>query len=771
MRRPAPLLAPPYARLVAYTLLAAVGALQWVRYVDGTSSGRAVGWLAAGAVSGLLVLTCARLPRRWVLPGAVAAALAGGVLAVLASGLELRLLLPEHWAELGDGVARGAQALNTVRLPYLGRDPWVLATVELCGALLCWGAAVATAWPRGGAAPRLVALTLLLVLAASPVVSMGAASPVWLGLALAVLTAGFLWLERLSRRPGLGLAVLLLAVLAVAVPLGTAADREEPWFDYKAFSENFTGGPPITFDWSQGLGPIDWPREGAEVLRVVSPVPLYWKADELVDFDGERWATGFRREFGEDAADALPPDWRERPGWTETVNVSLRRLSNRTVVGPGTILDVRDPSRPVEADAVPGRWVAAGGRTFDEGDTYTVQAHVPRPSPTQLASATSGRQMRALALRTMRVEYRDDAVAKAPTFPEYPDGLDRRDTDPEVTFLPFGKGPGAVARYVDLGIDAPGDRALRNSGYARTWALAKRLRRRATSPYDYVVRVNAYLRRPGFRYSEVPPPAPPGDPVEPLDRFLFDTRLGYCQHYAGAMALLLRMGGIPARVATGFSPGGFRKSTGDWIVRDTDAHAWVEAWFDKVGWVTFDPTPPQTPARSQVAVIATPEAQSGGGAQQGPGTADVRRRPEGLQREPIVSGGTGAAADGGGPPTVIWVLGGLLLLTAAGGTLFVRRSRRVDPLAELERALRRSGRDTPTGTTLVQLERRLGTSADGAAYLRALRAARYGSAAAPPTNAQRAAFRRELAAGLGPAGKLRALWALPPVYPVRRGPR
>ena len=61
------------------------------------------------------------------------------------------------------------------------------------------------------------------------------------------------------------------------------------------------------------------------------------------------------------------------------------------------------------------------------------------------------------------------------------------------------------------------------------------------------------------------------------------------------MALLLRMGGVPARVATGFSPGGFSKRRDAWIVRDTDAHAWVEAWFDDLGWVTYDPTPDATP--------------------------------------------------------------------------------------------------------------------------------------------------------------------------------
>jgi hypothetical protein len=83
-------------------------------------------------------------------------------------------------------------------------------------------------------------------------------------------------------------------------------------------------------------------------------------------------------------------------------------------------------------------------------------------------------------------------------------------------------------------------------------------------------------------------------------------------------------------------------------------------------------------------------------------------------------------------------------------------------VAELEAALRRAGRPLPTGTTLRQLEQRLGASPDATAYLRALSASRYGPAATPPTAAQRKALRRALAQGLGTAGKLRALWALPP---------
>jgi hypothetical protein len=73
--------------------------------------------------------------------------------------------------------------------------------------------------------------------------------------------------------------------------------------------------------------------------------------------------------------------------------------------------------------------------------------------------------------------------------------------------------------------------------------------------------------------------------------FVTRTHSGYCQHFAGAMALMLRYLGIPARVAAGFSSGQFDRTNGQWVVTDHDAHEWVEAWFDGWGWVPFDPTP------------------------------------------------------------------------------------------------------------------------------------------------------------------------------------
>ena len=754
-RRPAALVSVPIARLAGYALLAAVGSLQWVRYVEGASSVRALSWAAAGTVTGALVIAARRSPMR-----IVGAALIGALLALAATGLELRYLEPKHLDELGNGLTRGAEALNTVRLPYLGREPWVLTTVNLLGAGLCWLAAVLATWPTGGRA-RIGALVVLLTLAAAPVVSLGAAKPALLGIALAALTAAFLWLERLARRPGLGAIVLAALVAVTAIPLGAAADRERPWFDYKAFSASLTGGVPIAYSWAQGYGPINWTRDGIELFRVQSKLPYYWKADVLNTFSGDHWSDAIQSDpGGEVPLDDLPQGHRHRK-WDATFRVALRRLKTPTVVGAGTVLGVTDASTPVQRDVMPGLWTVDGPHLLSEGDSYEVHAHIPRPSAEQLAKATVGHDARRASSLRITVPVRPDAVADTPFVRAPLTGEEVHPDEVDLVFPPYETQKPPHAEYRQLGFTGSGIHALQLTGYERTWQLSQRLRGASTSPYDYLLRVNDLLRSDRFTYTEEPATPRPG--VPPLESFLFDTHRGYCQHFAGAMALLLRMGGIPARVVTGFSPGGQRSSTGEWIVRDIDAHAWVEAWFDGIGWTTFDPTPPGTPARSQIAAI-NPIADVTNTKSNEATPLQRNRRAEGPVRNPVTSGAR--ARHRQGASAWPWLALGALLALALMATALVVGRRRAGltsaeaALAELERALRRSGRPAPAGTTLTELDRRLGTAGSG--YIKALRAARYGPRGSGPSPEQRAAFRRELAVGLGWAGRLRSFYALPP---------
>ena len=79
--------------------------------------------------------------------------------------------------------------------------------------------------------------------------------------------------------------------------------------------------------------------------------------------------------------------------------------------------------------------------------------------------------------------------------------------------------------------------------------------------------------------------------TDPLANFLFVRRAGHCEYFASAMTVMLRSIGIPARYVTGFLPGEYNDLGGDYIIRQSDAHSWVEVYFPTYGWVTFDPTP------------------------------------------------------------------------------------------------------------------------------------------------------------------------------------
>ncbi len=110
--------------------------------------------------------------------------------------------------------------------------------------------------------------------------------------------------------------------------------------------------------------------------------------------------------------------------------------------------------------------------------------------------------------------------------------------------------------------------------------------------FDTVMALTNYLQA-NFRYSQQLGHVPPGR--DPVDWFLFDVKIGYCEQFATAETLMLRSLGIPARLATGYSTGDYDPVLDQSIVRERDAHAWVEVWFPDHGWVPVDPSPGFSP--------------------------------------------------------------------------------------------------------------------------------------------------------------------------------
>jgi hypothetical protein len=118
--------------------------------------------------------------------------------------------------------------------------------------------------------------------------------------------------------------------------------------------------------------------------------------------------------------------------------------------------------------------------------------------------------------------------------------------------------------------------------------LAEEIAAGSRNEYDKAANIERYLKT---RYAyTLDLTGPPVD--DPLANFLFVRHAGHCEYFASALTVMLRAIGIPARYVTGFLPGEFNDLTGDYIVRESDAHTWVEVYFPSYGWITFDPTPP-----------------------------------------------------------------------------------------------------------------------------------------------------------------------------------
>lgn len=134
---------------------------------------------------------------------------------------------------------------------------------------------------------------------------------------------------------------------------------------------------------------------------------------------------------------------------------------------------------------------------------------------------------------------------------------------------------------------------LPDSGNPRTRTLAAELRASAGTDEAYVDAILARFNREEYYYT-LQPPALGRDSV---DEFLFETRRGFCEHYASAFAVLMRAAGIPARIVAGYQGGEVNPMGGYMIVRQSDAHAWTEVWIEGRGWVRVDPTSAVAPER------------------------------------------------------------------------------------------------------------------------------------------------------------------------------
>jgi transglutaminase-like putative cysteine protease len=643
------------------------------------SPGRVVPAVAVVAIPALLAMGF--LPPR----AAAAAVILSAPVTLLAAGVPVGDLAPGVWPRLVKALGTGAAQ------PIAGAGRWTFtasvlaALVLITGVLWTTGAALGTSARGpdhlGGHPLRLVAGFALLVSPWVTVVSVTSpGQSAWQG--AVVLVAGVLWFRS-------GRAALAIAVVAAA-PSVAVADAIGPSSRWFGLAGRTVASPAFrTLAVEPTYGPLTQRRNGATMLIVTAPAPGLWRMETLDYADGS-WV------LDAGARPRLPQPAARR----EDLRVGVAGLRENLVVAPGQIERVSAKGKVEPADGG-GMLVTPMPMT---GDSYRVTASVVRATASQLSRDRA----------PLSADARMYTHLVAPL----------RGGDP-LQQLPWLLGPlMAVLRSAHQPALDP-----------RVVTLARRLAAGARTEWEIVTRVERYLlggRR--FRYTtDVAPPGP-----QPLVDFLLRTHAGYCQHFAGAAALLLRLAGVPARVVTGFATGK-RVGIDRYIVRDLDAHEWIEVYFEGYGWVPFNPTPAAAPA-----LVA--------------GVADPRRPSP--------------------HPAQVWGNGHLaaaLMAVLAAGAAVYRRRRRTAPASRdsLWRVARLAGAQPEAPTTLAQaravLAARIGPRT--AAIADDLERERFAAEAPPPPKRPRVRLARALLGDLGPVRMLVLLCAPRPRRRTARRPR
>jgi transglutaminase-like putative cysteine protease len=165
----------------------------------------------------------------------------------------------------------------------------------------------------------------------------------------------------------------------------------------------------------------------------------------------------------------------------------------------------------------------------------------------------------------------------------------------------------------------------------RTVRFSQELRSSHPDDMDYVRAVLQMFTQQEFFYTLTPPRLN----EDSVDEFLFDTKRGFCGHYASAFAMLMRAAGIPARVVTGYQGGTFNRFADYWILRQSDAHAWDEIWIEGRGWLRVDPTTAIAPQRVERGLNDTVSADDlliSRWQQRTPWLADMRLRIDAIEQ-------------------------------------------------------------------------------------------------------------------------------------------
>jgi transglutaminase-like putative cysteine protease len=744
---------------VLYVLPALLIASGWLRLVETDSSPGLALWMV------VLALLPALARPVWARALAAVAVLLVAVQAVFElSLLDARPFDDRHdfFGPLLSSFRDGLLQFYDVKLPFDGtREPQMVSVVLLAIFGFCLAVALALAARR-----PLAAGLALLAGAAWPATLVSGAGVQRGALILATVLALLAWGGRRPtqtfRQAALAGGALVAAALVATASPAVAKGEFLSWKRWDPYDrpEDPVG---VRYVWNANYGGIRFPEKVTTVLTFTGPRrPHYWRATTLDTFKDDRWieqlatisASTGRFEVLSDPL--LPQSALDRSRWLRA-DVTVEALRDRRLAGASMPV-AYDPRGIGRIEYRPGgAAVVLGG--FQRGDRYTVWSYAPRPTPKQLARSRLNVRLR----NTVHSQFLELA--------------------PGAPVLPFGT-PGREDQLRNLLSNARFRPQL--GPYVPLYRQARRLvGARPPNQYAAVVALEAWFRsQGGFTYDEQPP-VPTGLDTRPaLVAFVTDHKRGYCQLYAGAMALMLRYLGIPARVAAGFTSGDYDADERRWTVTDHDAHAWVEVWFDGWGWLPFDPTPGRGQLSGTYSLAARSfnpaqvQQAAGGGRGLGLSLGLLAERLEGTRiGGGDVPGDIGSASRrddrGASLLRLLGALAAALVALIAVAKLLLRRLRYVtrDP-RRVATACRRElidflvdqRVDIARSATLAELAHVVSSqlSVDARAFVDAAGAARF----APPPRAQPAArrARRELRAllrrlrrRLGPLERARGL--------------
>jgi len=534
-------------------------------------------FLGLAAVAGLSVATALAFGRvftgRQATLELVAAALAsvaiaalferrGLLLATLASLVGLALAIT--WIVVPQTAWYGLPSIHTLRaigrsLEFVGQQARVrvaptppLPPLMLAAVTAVWTAAFSShALAIRAGSPLLAILPPIALVGFADTVLEDGARPVYaiilLAAALAVVFAdglrrvrqwGPVWSGSRTRRLGTsvrGSRSVALAVIAAAVlvPGLLPGFRSGPLVDFSTSGDEGAGLDPFISIHAQ----LTDDEPVRDLFEVRTPDPQYLRMYTLDEFDGEGWRssdpTGSDGQtltvptvLPQPSSYAPPPDSQTQP-YTFTVLTDFDASHALPMA--------QTPEQITAGDLGDVTWDPARGQAFvdgglDAGLEYTVRSRVVVPTAEQLERVHN------------------------------------------LTSLQYGQ-------WTRL----PGEDVLD----PRIEQLAKAWTADAASDYEKVLAIQQHFHSDGFQYSTDVDVA---DDPDALLTFLTQTKAGFCQQYATAMAVLVRELGLPARVAVGYQSGTLQDD-GRYLVQSDDAHAWVEVYFEGYGWLQFEPTP------------------------------------------------------------------------------------------------------------------------------------------------------------------------------------